>query len=95
MRGRCTVRRVSCHRKMAFGRNREGGEEGLSPFKFWLLFVVGLVILLSLFRGFTGKAEMEGSQSEKAERKGKRRGRKGKKKEGGAEGKPHLHEHQD
>ena len=80
---------------MAFGRNREGGEEGLSPFKFWLLFVVGLVILLSLFRGFTGKVEMAGAQSEKAERKGKRRGRRVKKKEGGAGEKPHLRDHQD
>ena len=76
---------------MALGSNREGMEEGPSAFKFWLLFVVGLVIILSLFRGLTGKVEPEVNAKE-AERKGKRQGRRVKKKEGGAK---EPHEHQD
>ena len=71
---------------MAFGSNTE---EGPSAFKFWLLFVVGLVIVLSVFRGLTGKIEVNAKE---AGRNGKRQGRRMKKKEGGAK---EPHEHQD
>ena len=33
------------------GHSRHGEGEGLGP-SFWILFIVGLVIVLSLFRGF-------------------------------------------
>ena len=59
--------------KMASGRDSQ--EEGVSLLKFWALFVVGLVIVLSLFRGFMGG--VENAKLKEAERgvvKKKRRG---------------------
>jgi hypothetical protein len=40
---------------MASGR--ESKEEGFSLLKFWILFVVGMIVVLSLFRGFMGGVE--------------------------------------
>ena len=52
--------------KMASGR--ESTEDGLSMLKFWILFVVGLVVVLSLFRGFMGGVENAKLRDREAER---------------------------
>ena len=36
---------------------QEKQPEGFSVFKFWILFVLGLVVVLILFRGFSGAGE--------------------------------------
>lgn len=59
---------------MAYERNRVGSEEGMSVLKFWLLFIVGLVVVLSLFRGFMGG--VENATLREAERKKKRRSKR-------------------
>lgn len=51
---------------MASGR--ESTEEGFSMLKFWILFVVGLVVVLSLFRGFMGGVENAKLRDREAER---------------------------
>ena len=79
--------------KMASGRDSR--EEGTSLFKFWVLFVVGLVVLLSLFRGFMGG--VENAKIREAERRGvkkKRRGQ-GKRKEHDQPNSSLEHEHKD
>ena len=60
---------------MASGR--ESSEEGATLLKFWVLFVVGLVVVLSLFRGFMGGVEnaklREAERGVKIKRRGQRR----------------------
>ncbi len=45
-------------------------EGGLGP-AFWVLFIVGMVIMLSLFRGFT--AAVQNSSTKSAEKKRRRK----------------------
>ena len=59
---------------MASGR--ESQEEGFSMLKFWILFVVGLVVVLSLFRGFMGGVENAKLRDREAERGVKRKSRR-------------------
>lgn len=68
---------------MATGRSGENQGEGLTALKFWVMFVVGLVIVLSLFRGFMGGVENEKVKEAELVVKKKRRGKRTK------------HEHQD
>ena len=73
---------------MASGR-RESTEEGFSLFKFWILFVVGLIVVVSLFRGFMGG--VENAKLREAERA---RGGKVKRKSRRGQGKKETHDHQ-
>ena len=59
---------------MVAGRNKESPEEGLTMLKFWLMFIVGMVVVLSLFRGFMGG--VENAKLKEAELKKKRRGKR-------------------
>lgn len=49
---------------MTFGRSGESPEEGITALKFWVLFIVGLVVVLSLYRGFVG-GDPGGGENEK------------------------------
>ena len=79
-------------KKMASGR--ESPEEGFSLLKFWILFVVGLIVVLSLFRGFMGG--VENAKLREAERGVKRKSRRGQgKKEEPSSSSSSKHEHTD
>ena len=83
---------------MASGR-RESTEEGFSLLKFWILFVVGLIVVVSLFRGFMGG--VENAKLREAERGGKKVKRKSRRGQGKKEEHHHRptsspeHEHKD
>lgn len=76
---------------MASGR-RESTEEGFSLLKFWILFVVGLIVVVSLFRGFMGGVENVKLRDREAERGGL--GKKVKRKSRRGQGKKETHHHQ-
>lgn len=79
---------------MAPGRDSQEG--GVSLFKFWSLFIVGLVVVLSLFRGFMGGVENAKLREAELKAKGigtrKRRGRSSRKEK---DDKTLKHEHED
>ena len=82
---------------MASGR-RESTEEGFSLLKFWILFVVGLIVVVSLFRGFMGGVENAKLRDREAERGGKKVKRKSRRGQGKKEHQPSSspeHEHKD
>ena len=78
---------------MAAGRNRESPEEGLTMLKFWVMFIVGLVVVLSLFRGFMGGVENAKLKEVELKKKMKKRG--GKRKSGAEVETYSKHEHRD
>ena len=90
----CMIVGLFILRRKKMGTGRESPEEGFSLFKFWILFVVGLVVVLSLFRGFMGG--VENAKLREAERGVKRKSRRGQgRKEEHQPSSSSEHEHKD